>query len=122
HGHTVAHRCGGELAPRPRTSDGGAMRPRCTIIPPYLLERLQDVSDEQVARCAVETLQQDEEHRAGRHRAQAQRAAEPPPGPPAPGRPDMGAHPTATAETATPQRTIADAAGSTTLPGRTVRT
>jgi Zn-dependent metalloprotease len=83
------------------------MRARCGIIPPYLLERLSAAADETIARQARATLAQDYQHRAARPRAvmpTAPTAARPPGGP------------------AAPQRTISDAAHSTTLPGSTVRT
>ncbi|MDP9219041.1 MAG: peptidase M4 family protein, partial [Actinomycetota bacterium] len=75
------------------------MRACCGIIPPYLLERLGAAADETIARQARATLAQDYQHRAGRPRAVM------PTGPaatPAAGGP------------AAPQRTISDAAHSTT--------
>lgn len=90
----------------------------CGIIPPYLLERLQAGPDEAVARCARETLQWDHAQRSARTEAAGAAGAagavtEPTmrPGPPAGASPASG-----------PQRTVSDAAGSTTLPGSTVRT
>jgi Zn-dependent metalloprotease len=89
--------------------------PHCTIIPPYLLERLQGSADEMVARSARETLQWDLVHRSTRG----------PGGEPAasPTAMTTGAPSTAPppAGPSGPQRTVSDAAGSTTLPGSTVR-
>jgi Zn-dependent metalloprotease len=84
---------------------------RCGIIPPYLLERLQGLDDDTVARCARETLEWDHVYRTAR----VTRSDLPP---------ESVAPATTTPEPTTepaPRRTISDAAGSTTLPGRTVR-
>src|SRR3954471_12629553 len=83
----------------------------CGIIPPYLLERLQGLDDDTVARCARETLEWDHVYRTAR----ATRSDLPP---------ESVAPATTTPEPITepaPRRTVSDAAGSTTLPGRTVR-
>ncbi|MFL6101612.1 MAG: M4 family metallopeptidase [Actinomycetales bacterium] len=86
---------------------------RCRgIVPPYLLERLQAVADEDIARIARETLAQDELHRSLRRAG----AGGTPGGSPGGGTP--GGSPPAAAG---PRRTIDDAGGTTTLPGRTVR-
>lgn len=83
------------------------------IIPPYLLERLQAASDENVARIARETLAQDDLHRSRRRTG----SAGAPGGPPSL-RSERGE--AATAGTG-PKRTVDDAGGTTTLPGREVR-
>jgi Zn-dependent metalloprotease len=73
-------------------------------VPPYLLERLRAVDDEAIARIAAQTLAQDDLHRSRRRGADHA----------APGE-------SAAAAAAGPQRTIDDAGGTTTLPGRPVR-
>ncbi len=73
------------------------------IVPPYLLERLRESHVEAVARAAVQTLDRDVAHRRSRRRM----AARP--------------NPTSIARVAV-HRTVDNSDGTTTLPGRTVRT
>src|SRR5689334_8108778 len=80
---------------------------RCRgIVPPYLLERLSGVPDQDIVRIAQATLAQDELYRAARRAGTTGPRREPA----APPVSDAGPH-----------RTIDDSGGTTTLPGRTVR-
>jgi Zn-dependent metalloprotease len=94
---------------------------RCRgIVPPYLLERLQAGPDEAIARIAEQTLAQDELYRTRR------RSGTPGgwPGAPPGGAPSAGPSMRGSGEPAAaagPKRTVDDAGGMTTLPGRTVR-
>ena len=93
-------------------------RGACTIVPPYLLEALTGHADEVVAECARRSLERDRSLRS--HRSAA-----------APHTSSTSDHPVEHqggiaaphADDGTgPQRTIADAQGAQTTPGRTVRT
>ncbi len=87
-----------------------ASAPRCTIVPPYLLEAIAASGDGHTAHCAERTLVRDGEHRARRAgRAPALPSASSP-AVPAPGDPSG------------PQRLVSDAGHGQTLPGHTVRT
>jgi Thermolysin metallopeptidase, alpha-helical domain/Thermolysin metallopeptidase, catalytic domain/Emfourin len=87
------------------------MSRRCTFVPPYVLEALAVSGDPHLEAHAAATLATDAVLRRGRGRRTA--TIQPEPGSPgmriAPGTPDG------------PQRSIYDAAGSTTLPGTLVR-
>jgi Zn-dependent metalloprotease len=79
------------------------MRRSCTIIPPYVLERLQTVEEEGVARAAMHTLTHDLVHRRTRRRLSTRPVA------------------TSIARVST-HRTIYSTHGGTMLPGLPVRT
>lgn len=85
-------------------------RPRCSIVPPYLLAALASSDDPELSRWASETLRVDTEVRRGRVTADV--------------RPARGAHarPRLARGTADgPQRTVYDVAQGTDLPGTKVR-
>src|SRR5690242_4775161 len=89
--------------------------PRCTIVPPYLLEALSSQGSGAAAHGARRTLTRDGEWRARRGAGRGA-AAGPTPGSPVPSAPavapDDGTH---------PQRAVSDAHGTETLPGSRVR-
>jgi len=88
--------------------------PHCTIVPPYMLEALAASDEPAVAAHAREALRHDEELRSSRHTPTARPTTRR-----APRREDVTSP---TAHGTGPHRTIADAQGSQTTPGTTVRT
>jgi Zn-dependent metalloprotease len=104
-------------------------RRTCTILPPYLLQRLRQVGEPRAADAATRTLDVDGRVRAHREVRAARRGGDGS-APPSPGgfvpqpllqkvQPRPGTPPAAVAPA--PVRTIHDAAHSTTLPGALVR-
>ena len=88
--------------------------PHCTIVPPYMLEALAASDEPAVAGHARAALGHDEQLRATRHTPTTRPTSRRPP------RREDGATPTA--HGTGPHRTIADAHGTQTTPGTTVRT
>ncbi|KRF39916.1 metalloprotease [Terrabacter sp. Soil811] len=88
--------------------------PHCTIVPPYMLEALAASDEPALAAHAREALRHDEELRSSRHTPTARPTTRR-----APRREDVTSP---TAHGTGPHRTIADAQGSQTTPGTTVRT
>ncbi|MDU0313707.1 protealysin inhibitor emfourin [Phycicoccus sp. M110.8] len=90
--------------------------PRCTIVPPYLLEALSSQGSGEVAHCASRTLSHDGEWRSrrgaggARHGATGGATAR-----------AAGGGAAAPDDGTAPQRVVSDAGGTQTLPGRRVR-
>lgn len=98
------------MAPKPS--------PVCAIVPPYLLTALAGRTDEVLAECARRSLEQD-------HRLRGHRSAGVPPVSSTPDHPvahQQGVAAPHADDGTGPQRTIADAHGTQTTPGTTVRT
>ncbi len=88
-------------------------QPRCTIVPPYLLEAMVGGTNAHAAASAERTLRADTRHRARRSGRPVTATGE--------ATPAGGARPAADQDDTTPQRLVSDAHGEQTLPGDRVR-